>query len=82
MSKIEPKQRLEFFLAKIAGEDVDISTLVPPVATNQIEKILLAIAEKMGDSTDSVDDLDEKLDALEKRVAALEKSEEPAQTTS
>lgn len=73
MSNIEPKQRLEFFLAKIAGEDVDISTLVPPVATSQIEKILLAIADKMGDNADSVDDLDGKFDALEKRVAALEK---------
>lgn len=39
------KTREEFFLAKIAGHDVDIATLTPPVPVNTTEKLLLEIAE-------------------------------------
>lgn len=46
-----PAQRIEFFLAKIAGEDVDISTLTPPVPTNAIEKSLLQFAENNADAS-------------------------------
>lgn len=52
-----PYQRLEFFLAKVAGEDVDISTLVPPVATNAIEQALLSIAENSAKEDAAVEEL-------------------------
>lgn len=38
--------REELLLAKIAGEDVDISTMTPPVAMNKKEKLLLDIADR------------------------------------
>lgn len=79
MGKINPKQRLEFFLAKIAGEDVDIATLVPPVPTSQTEKILLEIADRMsqsgggdGGSSESLEDLEQAIQDLEDAVTALE----------
>ena len=40
--------RLNTFLAKIAGRDIDISTLTPPVAVNATEELLLEIADKVG----------------------------------
>jgi len=72
MSKVKPTQRLEFFLAKIAGEDIDIATLVPPVATSKLEKILLAIADRIDDGSASAEELDESIEKLEAAVAALE----------
>ena len=41
--------REELLLAKIAGEDVDISTMTPPVAINKREKLLLDIADRLAD---------------------------------
>lgn len=40
--------RLELLLAKIAGHDVDLSIMTPPVASNLIEELLLEIADKSG----------------------------------
>jgi len=42
--------RLNMFLAKIAGRNVDIGTLTPPVAVNATEELLLEIAERIGSS--------------------------------
>lgn len=39
--------RLELLLAKIAGHDVDLSTMTPPVATNLTEELLLEIADRL-----------------------------------
>lgn len=39
--------RLELLLAKIAGKDVSLSTMTPPVATNLIEQFLLDIADRL-----------------------------------
>ena len=39
--------REDLFLAKIAGYDVDVKTLMPPTASNVREKILLDIADKV-----------------------------------
>ena len=41
--------RLNMFLAKIAGRNVDIDTLTPPVAVNATEELLLEIADRMDD---------------------------------
>ena len=40
------RERIDFFLAKIAGRDVDIGTLHPPVAIDTTEELLLEIANK------------------------------------
>lgn len=45
--ELEPKTRIEFFLAKVAGEDINIETLTPPVPMNEVEKALLKIAERL-----------------------------------
>lgn len=39
--------RLQVFLAKIAGKEVDVSTLTPPVAINEEEKLMLDIADRI-----------------------------------
>ena len=39
--------RIELLLAKIAGRDVDISTMTPPVAINLKEELLLDIADRL-----------------------------------
>ena len=39
--------RLELLLAKIAGRDVDLSTMTPPVAMNLTEELMLDIADRM-----------------------------------
>jgi len=39
--------RIQLILAKIAGRDVDLSTMTPPVAMNLEEELLLEIADKM-----------------------------------
>lgn len=39
--------RLQVFLAKIAGKDVDVSTLTPPVAISEEEKLMLDIADRI-----------------------------------
>ena len=41
---------LELLLAKIAGHDVDLSTMTPPVATNLTEELLLEIADRLDNS--------------------------------
>ena len=38
--------RIELLLAKIAGHDVDLGTMTPPVASNLTEELLLEIAER------------------------------------
>ena len=43
------KTRLQVFLAKIAGKDVDVSTLTPPVAASLEEKLMLDIADRIDD---------------------------------
>lgn len=42
--------RLELLLAKIAGHDVDLGTMTPPVATNLTEELLLEIADRLDNS--------------------------------
>lgn len=39
--------RIELLLAKIAGRDVDISTMTPPVAINLKEELLMDIADRL-----------------------------------
>ena len=39
--------REDIFLAKIAGKDVNIKTMTPPVATSMTEKLMLDIAERI-----------------------------------
>lgn len=41
------RSRLEFFLAKVAGKDVDVTGLVPAGASDTVEELLLDIAEKV-----------------------------------
>ena len=41
------KTREELLLAKIAGEDVNINTMTPPVASSPCEYWLLKIAERL-----------------------------------
>ena len=43
------KTRKEMFLAKIAGHDIDITTLIPPVAVNTTERLMLEIADRIDD---------------------------------
>ena len=43
--------REDIFLAKIAGRDVDISTMTPPVANGVHEKLLDEIADRIDDAT-------------------------------
>jgi len=50
--------RLNTFLAKIAGRNVDIGTLTPPVAVNATEELLLEIAERV-DDVSSVPEIEE-----------------------
>ena len=38
---------MQVFLAKIAGKDVDVSTLTPPVAINEEERLMLDIADRI-----------------------------------
>lgn len=42
--------RIELLLAKIAGHDVDLGTMTPPVATNLTEELLLEIADRLDNS--------------------------------
>lgn len=42
--------RLELLLAKIAGHDVNLGTMTPPVATNLTEELLLEIADRLDNS--------------------------------
>lgn len=44
--------RNELLLAKIAGKEVDISTMTPPVAMNQTESLLLDIADRIDEIED------------------------------
>ena len=44
---VEPKERIEFFLAKIAGEDIDVKTLMPPGPINPTEQALCEIADRL-----------------------------------
>ena len=39
--------RLELLLAKIAGQNVSLSTMTPPVASSLVEKLLLDIADRL-----------------------------------
>ena len=39
--------REDMFWAKMAGRDVDITTMTPPVASNMREKLMLEVAEKI-----------------------------------
>lgn len=39
--------RLDLLLAKIAGHDVDLSAMTPPVASNLTEELLLKIADRL-----------------------------------
>ena len=48
--KFDIRSRLEFFLAKVAGKDVDLNTIVPAGATNAVEELLLEIADRIADA--------------------------------
>lgn len=41
------RSRLEFFLAKVAGRDVNINTLIPAGATTMAERLLLEISDRI-----------------------------------
>ena len=47
MEKFGLNTREEVFLGKVAGLDVDITTLTPPVATNAFEELMLDIADRI-----------------------------------
>lgn len=53
---VKPNERIEFFLAKAAGEDIDTKTLTPPGAINAIERALEKISDRIDDIEDSVDE--------------------------
>ena len=53
------RSRIEFFLAKIAGRDIDVNTLIPPGATTMIEKLML-------ETSDRIDRIDRGFTSLEK----------------
>ena len=44
--------RIELLWAKIAGRNVNINTMTPPVASNMTEKLMLEVAERL-DSTNA-----------------------------
>lgn len=48
--KFDIRSRLEFFLAKVAGKDVDLNTVVPAGASNAVEELLLEIADRFDDA--------------------------------
>ena len=50
MGKFNLSTREEFFLGKVAGRDVDIKTLTPPVETSAFEELMSEIAERIGDT--------------------------------
>lgn len=51
--------RLEFFLAKIAGRDIDVNTLIPAGASSMIEKLML-------ETSDRIDHIDIGFTSMEK----------------
>lgn len=48
--KFDIRSRMEFFLAKVAGKDIDLNTIVPAGASNAVEELLLEIADRIGDA--------------------------------
>jgi len=42
--------RLDLYLAKVAGREVDIKTMTPPVAASMMEKLLLEIDKRIEDA--------------------------------
>lgn len=66
--------RIELLWAKIAGRNVNINTMTPPVASNMTEKLMLEVAERLdgmgssasGDSAGLMSKADKtKLDGIE-----------------
>lgn len=53
------RSRIEFFLAKIAGRDIDVNTLIPAGATTMIEKLML-------ETSDRIDRIDRGFTSLER----------------
>lgn len=48
--------REEYFLAKVAGEDVSDVEILAPTAVSVKEKLLEKIAERLGDAEDAAED--------------------------
>ena len=56
---MEIRQRLDYFLAKIAGKDVDIADLTPPQAINPTEELMLDIADRVADVEEAAEEATE-----------------------
>lgn len=44
---MKPGLRQDFYLAKVAGEDIDLTTLTPPTPVSDTEKYLVKIADRL-----------------------------------
>ena len=62
---VEPKQRLDFYLAKLAGEKVDTDTLMPKSPINSVERALSKISDR-------IDGIEEKISAPDNDVVFID----------
>ena len=62
---INPKQRLDFYLAKIAGEEVDTKTLMPKGPINPVERAMSKISDR-------IDGIEEKMSAPDNDVVFID----------
>ena len=53
------RSRVELLWAKIAGRDVNITTMIPSVETNMTEKLMIETAKRIGDIEKAIDDMPE-----------------------
>ncbi len=51
------RSRLEFFLAKVAGKDADVTGLVPAGASDTVEGLLLDIADRFDGIDEAIEDI-------------------------
>lgn len=55
------RERDDFFLAVVAGRNVDIKTLIPPTATTAREELLLEIADRISNNSVDIDTVVERV---------------------
>lgn len=65
------RSRFEFYLAKIAGKDVDTTKLTPSGASNVTEQLMLELAEKMGDISSATQNATTTTAGVVKKAAAV-----------
>lgn len=52
---IKKKERIDWYLAQLAGENVDMTTLTPVNPVNNMEKYLLKISDRLDDMEESAE---------------------------